>query len=84
MTIMASWFFLFFFVRCVLLKRKLANKLTKCANQMADKQNNNRKKIFISIKKYLRYSAIDSRTKAARNATIIVRAAIFSAESQLG
>jgi len=51
---------------------------------MADKQNNNRKKIFISIKKYLRYSAIDSRTKAARNATIIVRAAIFSAESQLG
>jgi len=55
---------------------------------MADKQNNNRKKIFISIKKYLRYSAIDSRTKAARNATIIVRmlvrAAIFSAESQMG
>ncbi len=38
-----------------------------------EQNNNSRKKIFISIKKYLRYSAIDSRTKAQRKATIIVR-----------
>jgi len=59
-----------------------------------EQNNNSRKKIFISIKKYLRYSAIDSRTKAQRKATIIVhtymhtlhtyiRAAIFSTESQM-